>query len=328
MSKHYAQRYLGFFALAFVLVCLSSASGRSEQTHQVNTEQKPESEIKPDQSDNKKSDIGPEKPTTPPTIVAPSRERESEPRKEKGDDEGTEFWPPIHGYRLKVTDTLIAVFTALLFIATIALYMATRGLAKGADDQLEHLKESAEKQLRAYVSFKEFSVTPKINNVNELEEWEINVVRQNTGATPTVDLLSHVSVRFEPTSIPDDFQFPDAWVAGKKQTYVPTYLAPGAINGDGAFVFSVSQMMQVQREEMFLHIYGWADYNDVFPGTPRRRTEFCARVLCPGNPHIRNPRNFTFEIHCKHNGADGECMRSPTTVARERIAPDNPKQNN
>jgi hypothetical protein len=30
----------------------------------------------------------------------------------------TEFWPPFFGYRLKVTDTLVALFTGLLFFAT------------------------------------------------------------------------------------------------------------------------------------------------------------------------------------------------------------------
>jgi hypothetical protein len=65
--------------------------------------------------------------------------------------EGTEFWPPIFGYRLKVTDTLVALFTALLFIATWLLWLATKKLVLGAEN-------TAERQLRAHVYFKDAKV--------------------------------------------------------------------------------------------------------------------------------------------------------------------------
>jgi hypothetical protein len=39
---------------------------------------------------------------------------------ENREEQGTEFWPPVFGYRLKVTDTLLAVFTAGLFIACLS----------------------------------------------------------------------------------------------------------------------------------------------------------------------------------------------------------------
>lgn len=60
-------------------------------------------------------------------------------------DEGTEFWPALFGYRLKITDTLLVLFTFGLFCATIYLYRATRDLVVGAE-------ETAKRQLRAYVA--------------------------------------------------------------------------------------------------------------------------------------------------------------------------------
>jgi hypothetical protein len=50
--------------------------------------------------------------------------------RQHGSEEGTEFWPLFFGYRLKITDTLIALFTAGLFVATWWLYRATRNLGR------------------------------------------------------------------------------------------------------------------------------------------------------------------------------------------------------
>lgn len=49
------------------------------------------------------------------------------------EDKGTEFWPPLNGYRLKITDTLLVVFTCLLFLATVGLWRATRNLVIRTD---------------------------------------------------------------------------------------------------------------------------------------------------------------------------------------------------
>jgi hypothetical protein len=56
----------------------------------------------------------------------------------------SEFWT-IFGRDLKITDTLLVAFTALLFLATAALWWSTRRLVRGA-------QRSAERQLRAYVA--------------------------------------------------------------------------------------------------------------------------------------------------------------------------------
>jgi hypothetical protein len=49
-------------------------------------------------------------------------------------EEGTEFWPPLFGYRLKITDTLLVTVTFLLFAATLALWLATRRLVKSGEN--------------------------------------------------------------------------------------------------------------------------------------------------------------------------------------------------
>jgi len=88
---------------------------------------------------------------------------------------GTEFWPPFFGYRLKVTDTLIAAFTALLFAATFFLWFTTRNLVRGADD-------TSKRQLRAYLGVERIELkcagfsTPIISQRKELQVIFIEIL--------------------------------------------------------------------------------------------------------------------------------------------------------
>lgn len=52
---------------------------------------------------------------------------------EQATDEGTEFWSPLFGYKLKITDTLLVAFTCFLFVATVGLWKATRKLVTSAE---------------------------------------------------------------------------------------------------------------------------------------------------------------------------------------------------
>jgi hypothetical protein len=85
--------------------------------------------------------------------------------------EGTEFWPAFFGYKLKITDTLIAAFTALLFSATWLLWRATKKLVQGAED-------TSKRQLRAYV----------IAGAGDIQEIDngflLTATLKNTGQTP------------------------------------------------------------------------------------------------------------------------------------------------
>src|SRR5208283_5434030 len=47
--------------------------------------------------------------------------------------DGTEFWPAAFGIRLKITDSIIALFTVVLALATWALWDATRNLVRRAE---------------------------------------------------------------------------------------------------------------------------------------------------------------------------------------------------
>lgn len=110
--------------------------------------------------------------------------------------ERTEYWPPIWGYSLKVTDTLVATFTLFLFLATCALWYSTKKLVDGAS-------QTAELQLRAYV----YVVKTKIKRMGH--EWEIRFRLKNFGQTPA----HYVRVAYAAKAV--------AWSNGKAAAPVP-----------------------------------------------------------------------------------------------------------
>jgi hypothetical protein len=116
---------------------------------------------------------------------------------QRGADEGTEFWAAFLGYRLKVTDTLIAAFTALLFLATVALWLATRNLVRGAE-------RTSEQQLRAYVYTE---TTPlRLDQAN----LGVETLIKNSGQTPAYEVRSWTETLLVAEPPPRGFVFKGA----------------------------------------------------------------------------------------------------------------------
>jgi hypothetical protein len=136
-------------ALALLATFASDSWGRSKdappkQTPEIKAEQQPKGGLKAEPNTEPDKQSAAPAPTAVPEVLSDSRNRKCDSHCPDAEQEGTEFWAPFYGYRLKITDTLVAAFTALLFVATFALWWSTRRLVKGAD-------KNAERQLRAYV---------------------------------------------------------------------------------------------------------------------------------------------------------------------------------
>lgn len=125
-------------------------------------------------------------------IVPFGAEKKGQAEGQHGSEEGTEFWPPLLGYRLKITDTLIAFFTAGLFVATWFLWLATRGLVSGAD-------RTAERQLRAYVFVQAQNIHISDDTIAVRYEF------RNTGQTPAYNVRHAGKLEILPSPLPADF---------------------------------------------------------------------------------------------------------------------------
>jgi len=74
-------------------------------------------------------------------------------------------------------------------------------------------------------------------------------------------------------------------------------------------------------DDTALLIWGWAEYQDVFSATIHR-TEFGFRVWIEGN--ILGKSLIRFESTQKHNAADEDCMKPPSSawsLSPKRVSP-------
>jgi len=153
---------------------LDSWGQSQEPSPEIKTEQQP-ARPQPEQTTEADEKNAPPSSSAIPEVLRESSDRKCDGKCSDTEQGGTEFWPPFRGYRLKVTDTLVAAFTALLFFATIALWWSTRRLVKGAE-------RTAERQLRAYI-------VANAGEVQRIEEgFLLSATLKNTGQTPAFNV--------------------------------------------------------------------------------------------------------------------------------------------
>ena len=156
----------------------------------------------------------------------------------------------IQGYRLKITDTLVAVFTALLFIATVALCWATQRLVRGAD-------QTAERQLRAYLGI------DKSRFRNEAYYAQYEVGFRNFGTTPA----NNVRIRLD-TDLRDADDDRPFTIGPDFQSYGP--LSPGQITMalyEEDADFDTAQWNSIYDGSKVLYVFGEILSEDVFDRT-------------------------------------------------------------
>jgi hypothetical protein len=220
----------------------------------------------------------------------------------------------------KPTDWLLVFFTGLLAIYTRQLYKATGDLRRSTDKLWEAGERQSERELRAFVFAKAVGITP--NTITKAYtgtqgtyevpvSWVVTVIWENAGSTPTRRLFTHVNTDFFDEEMPENFTFPDLG----DQTRVPTLIGPHAAVLSGGFEYKVSDpnVAAVSAGKKHLYVWGWAEYDDIFQGTPRHRTEFCYELFLIGAFPVK--AQLVHRVHRLHNAADEEC-RYPLKTPR------------
>jgi hypothetical protein len=172
--------------------------------------------------------------------------------------EANEFWPPVFGYRLKITDTLLVAFTCLLFFATLALWWSTRSLVKSAD-------KNAGLQLRAYILVSECRMGAY--EVDKLVSASVTV--KNTGQTPSHNtmIITALKYRTKTDSEPLELNIPES--------FSNTSLGAGAdkiVKISSATPLTRAQSMAIANGEARIVVHGIIRYNTVFGD--RAETDF------------------------------------------------------
>ena len=190
----------------------------------------------------------------PPATVSPLGS-ETRPR----EAEGTEFWPAFRGYRVKISDTLIVGFMALLFWATWLLWRATRKLVRNAE-------LAAERQLRAYVA-----VIPKrFGGFRPNTIGRIDWVVKNLGQTPAQNIKHRFDWAVLPNPLPARHAFPKPTREVANTTaLLPRDETESHVNGTAPF--TAQQIEAISRNAARVHCWGHTEYDDTFRAKWRSR---------------------------------------------------------
>ena len=213
-------------------------------------------------------------------------------------------------------EAITAFFTLVVGFFTAALWLSTRALWQVTNDTLAHAERTSVRELRAYISIKEIEMaqfrgpsmlsinSPNGNFPGEIQNYRISASLENGGQTPIRNGFVNINHVLRVGDLPKDFSFPDG-----KKTERAAIGARGGFSTPGIFI-PISDVQTVVAKTNRLFVWGWIDYDDVFEGTVRRRTEFCFDVEADARPDGNNIY-MRFIPYDRFNGADGDCMRGP-----------------
>jgi hypothetical protein len=202
-------------AVVFAFPLTLQSRERPPKTPQINSQQKSDGGLKTQsQTTDQKGAPTPAPAASPenaPSVAAPKSQWDAR----HSEQEGTEFWPPFFGLRLKITDSLLALFTFFLFVATWFLYWSTRDLVEGAD-------RTAKAQLRAYVHYGGCRYISHIAKEDGHIFWRIRPHWVNAGSTPTRNLRIYAHYEL----LDEELQASYGFVQNQQQTVVPATIPP------------------------------------------------------------------------------------------------------
>jgi hypothetical protein len=235
----------------------------------------------------------------------------------------------------RTTSDPVAFFTFWLVISTIGLGISTVMLWLAGEKQFRHarrtsivqsrdMQDSIEVARRAAIATENaFTLTERAFVFVRDARIEIHkdpmsrqivafagkIVWENSGDTPTKNLRIHTNLRLFSTLLPGNFDFPDV-----NPTRASMLIGPKAAASTMPLVILAHQLKDVRDGIAHLYMYGWAEYNDIFPGTKRHRTEFCHKWLISGDITATESFGAQFIWHDRYNGADDDCIKPLQTT--------------
>lgn len=173
---------------------------------------------------------------------------------------------------------------------------AARRSADAAEQTLAALRETSERQLRAYVTVRQFLQAPVKDDRQNVHGWLLQVAWQNTGATPTKGFRYWAMLREFERAIPDDFEFTPA---GLKDFAGGELGSNGTVNSPPLFI-SREQIARIQDGSRKVLMLGEARYHDMIRDASRE-TRFCVELVIVNDPGGANGSPFSFSYYPRHN---------------------------
>lgn len=228
-----------------------------------------------------------------------------------------------NGYRDALTafsGLAVAAFTATLWWATLGMLRASRSQLEAIRKQGTFAERALVSAERAFVFYDKVDLTAALHPNGSVSAWTIVPGWKNSGTTPARHVVCHVSLHYQSgmAGLRDGFDFPEQWDIGEPGISMVSIPPQGTI-GDSVKRIPIAELVASKQKTKRVFMYGWVEYDDVFPETPRHRTEFCVEIITCFDPRIdigslpqeRRPKPFQFNFHGRHNGAEDECYRRP-----------------
>jgi hypothetical protein len=181
--------------------------------------------------------------------------------------------------------TVLDLAELVLAASTVGLWIVTGRSVRIAERSLVDVE-------RALVVVTDVSVSSLIRT-NRIFGYRMTIMLTNTGRTVGTRLITNANVVvFDgDDSVPVDFRYPDRSEPSRNLGLVgPSVKLPIPLD------IALQDIVDVQQKQKTGIIYGWAEYNDIFTGSIRRRTEFCARIEVVGDPR-RMPTELGGLLH-------------------------------
>jgi hypothetical protein len=156
----------------------------------------------------------------------------------------------------------------------------------------------------------------EFDEANSQYNWRFRPQWQNSGDTPTRNMVMNTECLLTDDVLPPGFDFEGATVATGTALLPPNSQSGGGLAPRApAPAITPQDILEVQLGKKILWLFGWARYHDVFPGTPEHITKFCWRVVILGDPVAFDPKvneqslKFPNILHTEGNCADDECKK-------------------
>jgi len=292
---------LSTFLTIFLLISLYSNNAllkTLEQTPQIQFKQQTESRVKNGNQPEYDNNNPPNQSTIKNKQIAAYQQNIYDNNTKLTNNKGTEFYI-FHGYRFRISDLLLILFTFALAVCSALLVVV--GFCQ---------YQFSIKTRRAFVyvddiSFPESQIFPPPGT-----PYRLIITLKNSGFTPTKFMVCNVNH--------------DYFEKGKTITTFPNAheMIYGLIGANAIFQIPIyidyDKISPSSLKEGHLYIWGWIDYNDIFTRynlrKHRHRTEFCYEVIVGRYDYGLRP-------YWKYNGADKECYRKPSPYVPSNSKP-------
>jgi hypothetical protein len=216
-----------------------------------------------------------------------------------------------------IATSVVALFTIVLAFSTTLLWRAARIQASDFKQSVaaaitgnEIAATNAEQQLRAYVTAKEINLvthrspaTPGayVQIEGPILTYGLSAILRNGGQTPATNVVINVTCQKFAKELPADFEFPDSPVFGFG------LIGPDSEMHTPLIRISAAELQSIDADTEW-YFWGWVEYDDIFSGTIRHRTEFCFRFERSRLP-VTGEFWIGFNPYPRFNAADADCLR-------------------